>query len=386
MIGGALLSQGGYGCVFYPEISCRGVETKNKKAVSKIQKKDFSAENEIKIGNIITKASKTSEEKNSFAAVISHCPINVSRIRTDGMENCKIITQKSSDQYIMMKIKYVQGGVLDTFITTNQNNPLIFSLFVSIYAHLLRSIRFLIRQHIVHFDIKGQNIIYNKVREIPVMIDFGLSIPIKELEKTKQFYHYFYVYAPEYYVWPLEVHFFNFLQNISTTPSKADIRSMVEEYVDNNAALLAVSPNFRKNYKTLCYDFLESLLPLSVSEMKEKILSYWDTWDNYSLSILYLKNLYILFGEGDMLESNSYIVFLAQILLTNIHPDPSRRLKIDKNINMIKNFPYQTNIDQMAAFNQLIATITKNKESIMQKAAANSRHMVQLTKQILPIH
>jgi len=156
--------------------------------------------------------------------------------------------------------------------------------------------------------------------------------------------------------------------------------------VDNNAALLAVSPNFRKNYKTLCYDFLESLLPLSVSEMKEKIMSFWDTWDNYSLSILYLKNLYILFGEGDMLESNSYIVFLAQILLTNIHPDPSRRLKIDKNINMIKNFPYQTNIDQMAAFNQLIATITKNKASIMQKAAANSRHMVQLTKRILPIY
>ena len=382
MIGGALLSQGGYGCVFHPEINCQGREIKNKKFVSKIQKKDFSAENEINIGTIITSTSKTDEEKNSFAPIISHCPINISKIRTDGIEDCKIITQKRAAHYIMMKIKYVQGGVLDTFITTNQNNPLILSLFISTYTHLLRSIQFLIRQNIIHFDIKGQNIIYNKEKEIPVIIDFGLSIPVEKLEQSHQFYHYFYVYAPEYYVWPIEVHFFNFLQNISATPSIMDIRTMVEEFVDNNAALLTVSPNFRKNYKKLCIRFLESLLPLSVSEMKNKILSYWKTWDNYSLSILYLKNLYILFGDGNMITSNAYIIFLTKILLTNIHPDPAQRINIDKNINIIKNFPFQANIDQMSTFSELIETITENKSSIIKKVEENSRHMEQLTKKI----
>ena len=386
MIGGALLSQGGYGCVFHPEISCQGRETKNKKFVSKIQKNDFSAQNEIKIGATITAASKTTQEKESFAPVLSHCPINVSKIKTDSIEDCKIITHKAASNYIMTKIRYIIGGVFDTFITTNQNNPLILSLFISMYTRLLQSIRFLIERNIVHFDIKGQNIIYYKEKQIPVIIDFGLSIPIKEVEKTGAFFPYFYVYAPEYYVWPLEVHLFNFLENISTNPSRGQIRTMAEEYVANNAALQTMSPHFRKNYKKLCLQFLESLLPLSYTEKKKKILRYWKTWDNYSLSVLYLKYIYILFGSVDMIENNEYIMFITKILLTNIHPDPTRRLNIHKNINIIKKFPFQTNIDQMAVFNALIETITQHKSSIVNNAEANSRHMTQLTKRILPIH
>ena len=116
--------------------------------------------------------------------------------------------------------------------------------------------------------------------------------------------------------------------------------------------------------------------------MKNKILSYWKTWDNYSLSILYLKNLYILFGDGNMITSNAYIIFLTKILLTNIHPDPAQRINIDKNINIIKKFPFQANIDQMSTFSELIETITENKSSIIKKVEENSRHMEQLTKKI----
>ena len=57
-IGGKKLAEGGYGCVFHPEINCRGLETENMQYVSKIQQKDFSAENEIKIGEIIKQGVK----------------------------------------------------------------------------------------------------------------------------------------------------------------------------------------------------------------------------------------------------------------------------------------------------------------------------------------
>ena len=383
MKGGALLSQGGYGCVFHPEINCQGVGTKNKKFVSKIQKDDFSATNEILIGEDILKASKTQEERDSFAPVITHCPINISKIKTEGIDACNIITKKESANYIMVKVKYVSGGVLDTFITSNKSDPLILSLFVSNYIRLLRSIRFLIQNKIIHFDLKGQNIIYNKEKEIPVLIDFGLSIPLERLKKTGEYYHYFYVYAPEYYVWPIEVHFFNFLENVSPNPTAEDIRSLTDRYVDNNAALHTLSPQFRSEYKKICIQFLNSFRSMSVLEIKEKILSYWDTWDNYSLSILYLKFLYILFGSSGMMDNNAYIMKLAQILLVNIHPNPERRMSIDKNIDFMKKLPLNTNIDQLAVFDQLIKTIEGNKATIVAKAGANSRHMAQLTKRVL---
>ena len=48
--GGKLIAEGGYGCVFSPGINCNGTIMKTKKYVSKIQRYDSSARNEIKIG------------------------------------------------------------------------------------------------------------------------------------------------------------------------------------------------------------------------------------------------------------------------------------------------------------------------------------------------
>ena len=48
-----LLSQGGFGCVFFPGISCDGKSQTNKSIVTTLQKKDLTADNEINIGKLI---------------------------------------------------------------------------------------------------------------------------------------------------------------------------------------------------------------------------------------------------------------------------------------------------------------------------------------------
>ena len=47
----------------------------------------------------------------------------------------------------------------------------------------------------------------------PQMIDFGISIPIAQLTPQNR-KNYFYVFAPEYYLWPLEVHIINFFTTL----------------------------------------------------------------------------------------------------------------------------------------------------------------------------
>ena len=84
MIGGKLLSEGGYGCVFHPEVNCEGKEMQNKEFVTKIQQKDFSAENEIKIGKILKEKYENRNDKpliNNFVPVISSCPIKMSKLK-----------------------------------------------------------------------------------------------------------------------------------------------------------------------------------------------------------------------------------------------------------------------------------------------------------------
>ena len=48
-----LLSQGAYGCVYYPGIDCNGNEDKKRKYVTKLQKKGYNSDNEINIGLIV---------------------------------------------------------------------------------------------------------------------------------------------------------------------------------------------------------------------------------------------------------------------------------------------------------------------------------------------
>ena len=143
MEGGALLSQGGYGCVFTPSINCKGIES-SKKFISKIQINDHAAHNEIFIGKLIE---KNKNHEQYFAPVISNCPINISEIKTKGVDECDMITSESElESFIMMKIKFIAGNVLSSFITENKNSALIFSSFVNIYLHLLKGVQILIDQ------------------------------------------------------------------------------------------------------------------------------------------------------------------------------------------------------------------------------------------------
>ena len=80
MEGGEKLAEGGYGCVFRPDIGCDGNETNDMNFVSKLQVNDFSAENEISIGKILTNAYQNAPKeplKNNFAPVVSACKVDI---------------------------------------------------------------------------------------------------------------------------------------------------------------------------------------------------------------------------------------------------------------------------------------------------------------------
>ena len=72
-----LLSQGGFGCIYYPGIDCNGNNLKNKKFVSKLQVKNISSDNEIEIGNEIKKIKKYYQ---FFLPIIENCPISANKI------------------------------------------------------------------------------------------------------------------------------------------------------------------------------------------------------------------------------------------------------------------------------------------------------------------
>ena len=106
--GGGFLAQGGYGCVFYPEVNCQGKDTNNKNFLSKIVQRDFSAENEINIGKILTTKLKMWVEnplQNHFAPVLSSCNVDVSKFTMDEHERCTLFEKNQHSDFVLMKVK-----------------------------------------------------------------------------------------------------------------------------------------------------------------------------------------------------------------------------------------------------------------------------------------
>ena len=88
--------------------------------------------------------------------------------------------------------------------------------------------------NIVHYDLKGNNIMFNEINKLPLILDFGLSIKMDELRQI--IWISFYIYAPDYSPWPLGALYFIFVE--VNDPSITDLENMVSEFVDNDTSQL----------------------------------------------------------------------------------------------------------------------------------------------------
>lgn len=365
MIGGDKIGEGSYGCIYHPAINKDGSETDNKKYVSKIQKNNKYANNEKVIGELIT---KIDGYINHFAPIIKKELLKTTKIKKDFFKECSALKESSKNEsLIIMKMEYINGDDFIEYLIKNKGSIDIVKNLISSYTHLLTSIKLLTDAKIIHYDLKGDNILFNKDKEIPIMIDFGLSINMNELinqsisvEKLKKF---FYVYGADYYVWPIEVHYLCFILHVNENPSREDINKICDEFVKENVALtLNFSNSFIKSYKKKCVKILEELNTYDFASRINKVLSYWYTWDNYALSIIYLLFVYYLNINGYL--KNDLIIYFSEMLLTNINPDSSERLNVVETKSKFTEFLYNLNMSNVINLNEVKEMFVYNRGNI----------------------
>jgi serine/threonine protein kinase len=345
-----LLSQGGFGCVYYPGIRCTkpkddsDVDDDMSKYVSKLQRANFNSVNEANIG---LRVKNNPIYKYFFLPVVSECPVKMasfSKTNEDLVSKCEVI--KDIDKaYTLMKIPYANNKPIieEIFDEIRDKKHVVVSMLES-YTHLLKAIQIMIDMDVIHFDLKSDNVLYDSDMNHANIIDFGLSIPIDKLpnknDNDKKYYElmkeYFYLYAPEYYVWPIEVHIINYL--LHELEEGEDISGIAEriseEYVTTNKGLKMLSKSFVADYQEACkrcvLDVLDATRPDSLEKRKRGIIDglikSYDTWDNYAISIIYLRYIHLLFPDG--FPENRFYIQFSQLLLRNIHPDPIMRFSI----------------------------------------------------------
>ena len=159
------------------------------------------------------------------------------------------------------------------------------------------------------------------------------------------------------------------------------MKQLAKDYVANNIVLRAFSPNFRKKYEEECYYELSKYIGKSSENIMHRILKYWDTWDNYALSLLYIKLMYYLIRdeEGKIIK-NQFVSFFIELCLNNIHPNPKKRLSIEETIKSFNLFLYNDQVDKETVFKDIINQIGENKDAVNEIIKADQKYMTLLTK------
>jgi serine/threonine protein kinase len=332
-----LVNQGAFGCLYHPGIECSGKPMDDQRYATKLVVKDEVADNEVDIGDIVKGIVNYGV---NFVPVIDTCAVKLEKVHRHNptaLNKCDIVPKeakgakgakkkaKTDPKFILMKMPYIDSLYFYEYIDAmEENKKKIISCIFDTYSYLIESIEQLVEHDVVHHDLKLQNILMNLKTDTPIIIDFGLSIPMKRVEQDAFWATHFYKYAPEYYVWPLEVHVINYLQNVTDALSHDDVMSICERFVNANAALSIFSKGFRTRYLKTCIEQYDQWVGVDRVTARAALVESWPTWDNYALSIAYLQNLEFISSKHGF-TNNHLVIDYVELLLMNVHPDPARR-------------------------------------------------------------
>ena len=337
-----LLNQGSYGCAYRPGITCKG-NKQSVKFITKLQVDKDSSENEYHIGTYIRKNIPLSNTM--FAPILDLCPISISKINDDSIEECDVIKKQENPSLFSNKIRYVGKDSLEVYLYNRLKKYKSFiSQLLETHLYLINSFSKLVEAGIVHYDVKENNIIYDPTQHVPIIIDFGLSFIINNLKTDMDYKSAFYVFATDYPPWCLEIVLISYIVQQKYLQKKSETSSWMETVIDVKL-LLNVVDDFYKNNNSMIVisDYQKSITDSSKKKWRnyitknfskkkgkfivESLMQSWDTWDNYALCVIYLFFIEKTFSK--VLEP------YLQILVEYISVLPHERMSIGDFYNKI---------------------------------------------------
>lgn len=301
-----MVSQGAYGCIYRPGLTCSGKPNASKNFVTKLQKRNRTADNEIAIGKIIA-GIPTYQYR--YAPVVQSCPVQLSAIDPIYVKKCDVAKkslarrEKGPDLFTLNKIKYAGSETLETYLTRRLSSGGYFlPKFYEMHLYLLRSVQLLADAKVVHYDLKENNIMYDATNHVPVIIDFGLSVNMATIlapRAPSEAYKYaFYTHYEKYPPWCLEIVLASYLvQNKQTTNwmtsrvNAADLGRVVDAYFLSNGAVRTIAdrdPTAVNKSRVAWRALVASLDKLTGKQAVDRLASTWVSWDNFGIAVIFL--------------------------------------------------------------------------------------------------
>jgi len=382
------IGQGTYGCVYKPNVPClnKSSKTSSTKFISKIQKATVDTEVEEKIGKIITKNIRYYNTR--FAPILETCNVNISTIQQREIDKCDVITKArdeakregrpKTNEYKSYKMRNAgKRSLSDYFIMVAKRSPkTLFKTILESHIYLLNSIQKLLAikgEPIVHYDLKENNVIYDEKQRCPILIDFGLSLVMKETttfnaEVAKDNY---YVYYDKYPPWCAEIMLLSYISqellkqsNITDIINQENIAylgHLISNFTERSEILkLGFSEEEKTRFKDGWRTYFKTFEDQSWETLFIELQKGYDTWDNYSISVMFYFIIYDILYNNSV---NSAIIKRYETILKQcILAIPSeKRPSISKMIESIKMVAHSTKRDEYQELTQSISSISSDK-------------------------
>lgn len=175
MIGGKIRGQGTYGCIFQPALKCRNKKGKKNvqdpTMVGKITSKG-DAENEVEIAKLLN----TLPNYSSYV-IVSTGELCIPKVKQEekDLDQCKFYKGKPIQETRQLVMPW--GGYPLSRINLD---PYVFN-FYTFMENILACGTFLVINDLCHFDIYGQNILFDS-KNVPRFIDFGFTFQPSKLK------------------------------------------------------------------------------------------------------------------------------------------------------------------------------------------------------------
>jgi len=358
-----LLSSGAFGCIYSPSITCKG-EVGSAKYVTKIQKSKRAIRNELYISERIR---NIKGYVRFFAPVIKYCNVRIAKDNVDDLKKCQVFEDEKKEtlqetSYVSMKTRYVGKKDLRDELLRNITPATFPKKIRRTHSHLLMAVDKLYAHNIVHFDLKSNNIIMDSERNVPIIIDFGQSWAIDQLDTPERISTAFFVFS-QYDYWCIDILICSYItQEIPIENAKTDF--VTESALNTIWKMFMYGQNTKRGNKIDNDVFLYSILqnPLTPQEFQDKLLksmaefinkrTWWElyevlikyanTWDGYSLAVIHMNMLDdIYLNKPDIYNMHirpkvsNYVEILEEVLYSVPSERPTPKITLEK----IKSLP-----------------------------------------------
>jgi hypothetical protein len=194
----------------------------------------------------------------------------------------------------------------------------------------LNSCSVLLNNNIFHNYINFDTILVNKY-DYPIISNFTFSIDLNHLDISNYIKHFLVQYDPTYLEWPIELHILSYIiNNKLESLSSYNIEFIINDTIKNNHILNTFGDSIVSLYKKESIDYFQKYINKSYDYIINDILNFSDTWDNYALSILFLRILIGIYRTIGI--KNKFIILFMKLLVSNINYNPLKRLSINMTI------------------------------------------------------